>query len=234
MFRVEFLSRYRLACAADFGNSSHARELQLRARGRKGTRRRDLPRACITNLSRIFLQRFYAGLVIGHTEHLTTKKVSPTPSPQKIKWSVPKCLLLTSGHQSLLHLAPKFTHVTRRPCWKSVQYNFFFSQNLHKIEFSSQWRDRLLFLKNQQYRERIPHSINNEETGTSEGLWDRLGGWKITNMSFFDVFKAARFALVNSASQGNATGSENVENDMFVIFRLPKRSHNPSLVPVSS
>ena len=42
------------------------------------------------------------------------------------------------------------------------------------------------------------------------------------NMSFFDVFKAPSFALVNSASQSNATGFENVENDMFVIFRLPK------------
>ena len=41
-------------------------------------------------------------------------------------------------------------------------------------------------------------------------------------MSFFDVFKVSSFALVNSASQSNATGFENVENDMFVIFRLPK------------
>ena len=74
----------------------------------------------------------------------------------------------------------------------------------------------------------IPNSINYEETGTSEGLWDRLGRQKMTNMSFFNVFKAPSFALVN------ATGFENVENDMFVIFRLPKRSHNPSLVPISS
>ena len=73
----------------------------------------------------------------------------------------------------------------------------------------------------------IPHSINYEETGTSEGLWDRLGRRKMTNMS---SFKAPSFALVNSASQSNATG---FENDMFVIFRLPKRSHNPSLVPIS-
>ena len=54
----------------------------------------------------------------------------------------------------------------------------------------------------------IPHSINYEETGTSEGLWDRLGRQKVTNMSFFNVFKAPSFALVNSASQSNATGSE--------------------------
>ena len=80
----------------------------------------------------------------------------------------------------------------------------------------------------------IPHSINYEETGTSEGLWDHLGRQKMTNMSFFDVFKAPSFALVNSASQSNATGLEMLKNDMFVIFRLPKRSHNPSLVPVSS
>ena len=33
-------------------------------------------------------------------------------------------------------------------------------------------------------------------------------------MSFFNVFKAPSFALVNSASQSNATGFENVENDM--------------------
>ena len=50
-----------------------------------------------------------------------------------------------------------------------------------------------------------------------------------------DVFKVPSFALVNSASQSNATGFENVENNMFVIFCLPKRSHNPSpLVPISS
>ena len=30
----------------------------------------------------------------------------------------------------------------------------------------------------------IPHSINYEETGTAEGLWDRLGRRKMTNMSF--------------------------------------------------
>ena len=63
----------------------------------------------------------------------------------------------------------------------------------------------------------IPHSINYEETGTSEGLWDRLGRRKMTNMSFLDVFKAPSFALVNSASLSNATGFENVENDIFVI-----------------
>ena len=80
----------------------------------------------------------------------------------------------------------------------------------------------------------VPHSINYEETGTSEGFWDRLGRRKMTNMSFFDVFKAPSFALVNSASQSNATGFKNVENIMFVIVRLPKRSHNPSLAPVSS
>ena len=76
--------------------------------------------------------------------------------------------------------------------------------------------------------------MNYEETGTSEGLWDRLGRRKMPNMSFSNVFKAPSFGLVNSASQSNATGFENVENDMFVIFCLPKRSHNPSLVPISS
>ena len=74
--------------------------------------------------------------------------------------------------------------------------------------------------------------MNYEKTGTGEGLqWDRLGRQKMTNMSFFYVFKTPSFALVNSASQSNATG---FENDMFVIFCLPKRSHNPSLAPVSS
>ena len=38
------------------------------------------------------------------------------------------------------------------------------------------------------------------------GLWGRLGRRKMTNMSFFNVFKAPSFALVNSASQSNATG----------------------------
>ena len=56
----------------------------------------------------------------------------------------------------------------------------------------------------------------------------------MTNMSFFNVFKAPSFALVNSVSQSNATTFENVESDMFAIFCLPKRSHNPSLVPISS
>ena len=37
-------------------------------------------------------------------------------------------------------------------------------------------------------------------------------------MPFFNVFKAPRFALVNSASQSNATGLENVENDMFATI----------------
>ena len=55
----------------------------------------------------------------------------------------------------------------------------------------------------------IPHSINYEETGTSEGLWDRLDRRKMPNMSFFNLFKAPSFALVNSASQSNATGFEN-------------------------
>ena len=47
---------------------------------------------------------------------------------------------------------------------------------------------------------KIPHSINYEGTGTSEALWDRLGGQKMTNMSFIPVFKARSFALGNSAS----------------------------------
>ena len=37
----------------------------------------------------------------------------------------------------------------------------------------------------------------------------------MTNMSFFNVFKAPSFALLNSVSQSNATGFENVENDMY-------------------
>ena len=63
--------------------------------------------------------------------------------------------------------------------------------------------------------------------------WDRLGRRKMTNMSFFNVFKAPSCAIVNAASQSNTTGIENDDNDMFVIFCLPKRSHNPSLVPIS-
>ena len=35
-----------------------------------------------------------------------------------------------------------------------------------------------------------PHSINYEETGTGEGLWDCLGGQKMTSMSFSGIFKA--------------------------------------------
>ena len=106
-----------------------------------------------------------------------------------------------------------------------------------KAQFSVQGFPLMLFvLEHFLTKKLIPHSINFEETGTSEGLWDHLGRRKMTNMSCFDVFKAPSFALVNSASQSNATGFENVENDVFaiVIFRLPKRSHNPSPVPVSS
>ena len=44
------------------------------------------------------------------------------------------------------------------------------------------------------------HSINYEETGTSEGLWDRLVRQKMANMSFFDFFKAHSVVLVKSAS----------------------------------
>ena len=52
-----------------------------------------------------------------------------------------------------------FTHVTRRPCWKSIQYKFL-SQNLH-IKFSSQWRNRLLFLP------------TNMAAMTSHALWTK-------------------------------------------------------------
>ena len=57
----------------------------------------------------------------------------------------------------------------------------------------------------------IPHSINYEEPGTSEGLWDCLARRKMTNVSFFGVFKTCSFALVNSASQSNASGFENTK-----------------------
>ena len=73
----------------------------------------------------------------------------------------------------------------------------------------------------------IPHSINCEETDNSDGLWDRLGRRKMTNMSFFDVFKAPSFALVNSASQSNATGFENdtipqsfASNNLLIVYGL--------------
>ena len=75
----------------------------------------------------------------------------------------------------------------------------------------------------------IPHSINYEEAGTSKGLWDHLGRQKMPNKA-----RPLALLLLIPASQSNATGFENVENDMFVIFRLPKRSHNLSPVPVSS
>ena len=77
----------------------------------------------------------------------------------------------------------------------------------------------------------IPHSINYEETGTSEGLWDRLGRQKVSFSTF-----SKRVALLCEAELTRAKlgALKTLKNDMFVIFRLPKRSHNPSLVPASS
>ena len=62
----------------------------------------------------------------------------------------------------------------------------------------------------------IPHSINYEETGTSEGLWDRLGRRKMTNMSFSTFFGEAKL------KRAKLGALKTFENDMFVIFRLPK------------
>ena len=58
----------------------------------------------------------------------------------------------------------------------------------------------------------MAHFKNDEETGTKQGLWDRSSRRKITSMSFFSVFKACSFALVNFAPQTNANGFENAEN----------------------
>ena len=46
---------------------------------------------------------------------------------------------------------------------------------------------------------RIPHSINYEETGTSEGLWDRLGRRKMTNMSLIFFMFSKSVALLCEA-----------------------------------
>ena len=81
---------------------------------------------------------------------------------------------------------------------------------------------------------RIPHSINYEETGTSEGLWDRLGRQKMTNMSFSTFSKPVALLCEAELTRVKLGALKTLKNDMFVIFRLPKRSHNPSLVPVSS
>ena len=57
----------------------------------------------------------------------------------------------------------------------------------------------------------IAHFKNDEETGTKEGFWNRFSRRKITSMSFFSVFTACSFALINFASHTNATGLENTE-----------------------
>ena len=60
------------------------------------------------------------------------------------------------------------------------------------------WNKRLLSVKSPSLislplmRPEISHSINYEETDTSEGLWDRfirLGRRKMTNMSFSKYFQ---------------------------------------------
>ena len=45
--------------------------------------------------------------------------------------------------------------------------------------------------------ESMAYLLNDEETGTSEGLWDRLGRRKVANMSFsfFSVFKASSVGM---------------------------------------
>ena len=80
----------------------------------------------------------------------------------------------------------------------------------------------------------IPHSINYEEIGTSEGLWDRLGRQKMTNMSFSTFSKPVALLCEEELTRAKLGALKTLKNDMFVIFRPPKRSHNPSLVPVCS
>lgn len=45
--------------------------------------------------------------------------------------------------------------------------------------------------------ESMAYLLNDEETGTSEGLWDRLGRRKVSNrsFSFFGVFKASSVGM---------------------------------------
>ena len=80
----------------------------------------------------------------------------------------------------------------------------------------------------------IPHSINYEETGTGEGLWDRLGRRNMTNMSFSTFSKPVALLSEAELTRAKLGALKTSKNDMFVMFRPPKRSHNPSLVPVSS
>ena len=75
---------------------------------------------------------------------------------------------------------------------------------------------------------------NYEEIGTSERLWDRLGRRKMTNMSFSTFSTPVALLYETELTRAKLGALKTSKNDMFVIFSLPKRSHNPSLVPVSS
>ena len=68
----------------------------------------------------------------------------------------------------------------------------------------------------------IPHSINYEETGTGEGLWDRLGRRKMTNMSFSTFSKPVVLLCEAELIRAKLGDLKTSINDMFVIFRLPK------------
>ena len=68
----------------------------------------------------------------------------------------------------------------------------------------------------------VPHSINYEEIGTSEGLWDRFGRRKMTNMSFSTFSKPAALHCEAELTRAKLGALKTSKNDMFVIFRLPK------------
>ena len=68
----------------------------------------------------------------------------------------------------------------------------------------------------------IPHSINCEEIGTSEGLWGRLGRQKMTNMSFSTFSKPVALLCEAELTGAKLGAFKTLKNDMFVIVRLPK------------
>ena len=57
----------------------------------------------------------------------------------------------------------------------------------------------------------IPHSTNCEETGAGEGLWDRLGRRKMTNMSFSTFSKPVASLCEAELTRAKLRDLENIE-----------------------
>ena len=90
-----------------------------------------------------------------------------------------------------------------------------------KLKQTLTWSGRMFQVSAAQYNT-IPHSINYEEIGTSEGLWDHLGKRKMTNMSFSTFSKPVALLCEAELTRAKLGALKTSKNDMFFIFRLPR------------